>query len=214
MKHSEEREMRVYKMVPVVGALVSALCGLWHVVLPVVAADRASAVTCSVETDRSVLPANESQKVIAKVTLNSIKLPSASGRSPVNLSIVLDRSGSMGGDKIAKAKEAAIEAVKRLSPKDIFSLVVYDHTIQTVIPAQPVKDVEQISTQIGAIQPGGNTALFGGVTRGAAEIRKHIEDRYVHRIILLSDGLANVGPSARPTSLAAWAQHCLRRASR
>jgi len=196
MKHSEEKEMRVYKMVPVVGALVSALCGLWHVVLPVQAVDRASSVTCSVETDRSVLPANKLQTVIAKVTLTAVKPPTTSDRCPVNLCIVLDRSGSMAGDKIVKAKEAAFEAVKRLGPKDIFSLVVYDHTIQTVIPAQPVKDVERICTKISAIYPGGNTALFGGVTQGAAEIRKHIDGKYVHRIILLSDGLANVGPSS------------------
>jgi Ca-activated chloride channel homolog len=154
------------------------------------------AVTCSVELERSVLPANESRKVVAKVTLNATKPQAASDRSPVNLSIVLDRSGSMAGDKIVKAKEAAVEAVKRLTSKDVFSLVVYDHTIQTLIPAEHVKDVDVICAKTMSIEPGGRTALFGGLTRGAEEIRKSIEDKYVHRVILLSDGLANVGPSS------------------
>jgi Ca-activated chloride channel homolog len=64
------------------------------------------------------------------------------------------------------------------------------------VPAQHVKDMEDIAATIRTIQPGGRTALFGGGTQGASEIRKHIEDKYVHRIILLSDGLANVGPGS------------------
>jgi len=167
----------------------------WHGTALVVAADTGGVVKCSVETDKSILAAGEPQKVIAKVTLTAAKPPATSDRTPVNLCIVLDRSGSMVGDKIAKAKEAAIEAVKRLNPQDVFSLVAYDHTIQTIIPAAHVKDIDAISSKIMSIQPGGNTALFGGVAHGAAEIKKHIEDKYVHRIILLSDGLANVGPS-------------------
>jgi Ca-activated chloride channel family protein len=101
----------------------------------------------------------------------------------------------MSGQKIEKAKEAAIEALRRLGPGDLFSLVVYDHTVDTVIPAQSAGNSEWIESRIRNIYPGGNTALFGGVSQGASEIRKHLDSRYVHRIILLSDGLANVGPS-------------------
>ncbi len=194
MKHFRIKEMGASNAALVV-VILSALVGLWPAGVQVAAAGT-TAVNCTIETDRSVLSANESQKIIAKVTLTSVKLPDTSKRSPVNLSVVLDRSGSMAGDKLAKAKEAAIEAVKRLSPKDVFSLVVYDHTIQTLVPAQYVKDAEDIAAAIRTIQPGGRTALFGGVTQGASEIRKHIEDKFVHRIILLSDGLANVGPGS------------------
>ena len=195
MEQLRIRGICFHKTAMVAGA-ISALFGLWIAVGSVHAVDRTSGVTCSVETDRSVLKTNETQKIIAKVTLKAHKPPAASDRPPLNLCIVLDRSGSMAGDKIAKAKEAAVEAVGRLSSKDIFSLVVYDHTIQTIIPAERVENLEDISTRIKTIQPGGRTALFGGVTQGASEIRKHIEDKYVHRIILLSDGLANVGPTS------------------
>jgi Ca-activated chloride channel homolog len=195
MRYSRIREIRTYRTALAV-AVIGAFFAGWFGAGVVDAADGDSPVTCSIETERSVLSASESQKVIAKVTLKALKTRSTSDRPPVNLSIVLDRSGSMTGDKLAKAKEAAVEAVKRLSSKDVFSLVVYDHTVQTAIPAQHVKDVEEISAKIRSIQPGGRTALFGGVTQGASEIRKHIEDKYVHRIILLSDGLANVGPSS------------------
>ncbi len=151
-------------------------------------------VKCIIETDRAILPAGDVQNAIIKITLDAPPAPTNISRPPVNLSIVLDRSGSMSGKKIERAKEAAIEALKRLSEKDIFSLVVYDHAVNTIIPAQRAVNTDMMINRIRAIRSGGSTALFGGVSQGAAEIRKYIGGNFVHRIILLSDGLANVGP--------------------
>ena len=154
-----------------------------------------SQVACRVEIDRKILPVDGVQRAIVKVTLDAPPPPQTRERPAVNLAIVLDRSGSMAGDKLNKAKEAAIEALRRLSPQDIFSLVVYDHNVRTIVPAQSAGNVEWIEGRIRNIRSGGNTALFGGVSQGAAEVRKNIGSHYVHRVILLSDGLANVGPS-------------------
>jgi Ca-activated chloride channel family protein len=126
----------------------------------------------------------------------------ATQRPPANLALVLDRSGSMSGEKLAKAKDAAIEALRRLGAQDRFALVTYDHQVETVVPSQSAANTEWIEARIRRIEAGGNTALFGGVSQGAAEVRKQVgEGRFVHRIILLSDGLANVGPSS-PADLA------------
>ena len=160
-----------------------------------VATAKTTRVGCRVELDRGLLSTDTSQNVIVKVTLEAPNPPSKSERPPINLALVLDRSGSMSGQKLEKAKEAAIEALRRLGPQDLFSLIIYDHTVDTLIPAQSARNAEWIESRIRGIYAGGNTALFGGVSQGAAEIRKHIGSRYVHRIILLSDGLANVGPS-------------------
>jgi Ca-activated chloride channel family protein len=153
------------------------------------------AVLLRLDLDRSVLPAGSTEKAIIKISLDGVRLPRPEARPPVNLALVIDRSGSMGGDKIEKAREAALVALSQLAPDDILSVVTYDSAVQTLVPAQKVRDGRRIAAAIRGIEIGGSTALFGGVSQGASEVRKNIEDRrYIHRVILLSDGQANVGP--------------------
>lgn len=168
------------------------------------------AVRLRVELDRPVLVANRAEKVILKVALDGAQIARAEKRAPINLTLVLDRSGSMAGDKMEKAKAAAIEAVSRLAADDIFSLVIFDHEVETLIPATRVGECSNAAARIRSIYPRGNTAIYAGVTEGVAELRKNQEDRrYTHRILLLSDGLANKGPST-PDDFARLGQSLLR----
>ena len=157
--------------------------------------EQAGRIICRVETDRDVLPAGEPQNVVLKVTLDAPRVLLNTQRPSVNLALVLDRSGSMQGTKIEQAKAAAMESLGRLGIQDMFSLVVYNSSVNTIVPARNPQHVQGIINTIRQINANGNTALFGGVSQGAAEIRKNIGNEFVHRIVLLSDGLANVGPS-------------------
>jgi Ca-activated chloride channel homolog len=153
--------------------------------------------TLDISVSHPYLLADRTQTVYLRIGLTGFDRISASAtHSPVNVAIVLDKSGSMSGNKIEKAKEAAVAAIGRLNSNDIVSIVTYDSTVAVVVPATKVSDKRSIIEKIQSIQAGGSTALFGGVSKGAQEVRKFIGLERVNRIILLSDGLANVGPSS------------------
>ena len=156
----------------------------------------AERVKLDVSLGTPVMLADKKDTGYLKVGLTGFELGGDSKRTPVNVSIVLDRSGSMQGEKIRKAKEAAVMAVNRLSQDDILSIVAYDDTVGVLLPATKVTDKSEIRAAIGKIEAGDSTALFAGVSKGAKEVHKFLDENRVNRVILLSDGLANVGPSS------------------
>jgi len=156
----------------------------------------ADQVKLNAELAKPVLKAGLKQTTYLKVGLTGFELAGDSKRPPVNIAIVLDKSGSMQGEKIRQAREAAKMAIGRLNANDIVSVVSYDSTVNVLTPATKVTDKALINSQIDRIQANGSTALFGGVSKGAAEIRKFFDPKRVNRIFLLSDGQANVGPQS------------------
>jgi Ca-activated chloride channel family protein len=156
----------------------------------------AGQVRLEVSLDKPTMLADKKQEAFVKVGLTGFKLVGKDKRAPVNVAIVLDKSGSMQGEKIAKAKDAAIAAIGRLGSRDIVSIVAYDSTVQVIVPATRLSDKESVIQQIRRIEAGGSTALFAGVSKGAEELRKFLDKDRVNRVILLSDGLANVGPQS------------------
>ena len=154
----------------------------------------AAQVRLDVSLANPVLIAGKKQTTFLKVGLTGFEMEKQARRTPANIAIVIDRSGSMQGEKIKQAKQAARMAVRRLDGNDIVSIVAYDDTVSVLVPATKASDRESILAGIDRIEAKGSTALFAGVSKGAAEVRKFLSRDRVNRVILLSDGLANVGP--------------------
>ena len=131
-----------------------------------------------------------------KVSLSGQNIDSKK-RVPINLAIVIDKSGSMSGQRIEKAREAAILAVNMLNENDTLSIVAYDSEARVIVPATKVDNKPRIIGIINEnIYAGGGTALFAGLSKGIKQVENQLTKDKVNRIILLSDGQANIGPSS------------------
>lgn len=121
--------------------------------------------------------------------------PEGGRRMPVDVAIVMDSSGSMSGwHKMDYARMAARELVGSLRPGDRFSLVTFSDRARVLLPSQEIGDTSDILATIDRIQEGGGTNMHGGITTGLEQLRSG-DQGFVRRLLLLSDGHANVGIS-------------------
>jgi Ca-activated chloride channel family protein len=144
---------------------------------------------------QSPIALNHAANVDLIVSFQGSDRKDPSSRRPLNLSLVLDRSGSMAGQPLRYAISAAQKLVEYLTPEDILSVVIYDDTPEVILPAQPIQNPSEIKKQIGKIRAGGCTNLSGGWLRGCDLVKANQSPERLNRVLLLTDGLANVGIS-------------------
>jgi len=142
--------------------------------------------------DLDIVAVEAEDEVSVLLELTAPEADTTKTRAPAALEIVLDRSGSMSGDRLEAAKDAIEALIDRLDPTDSFGLVVFDDAVHVAVPAGPLTDKEGVRRLVRGIYPGGMTNLSGGLMRGLQEVRR-VQSEGSTTVVLLSDGHANHG---------------------
>ena len=131
-------------------------------------------------------------------------------RTPLNLSIVIDVSGSMQGQKLHQAKAAAHALVDSLGPQDALSIVHYNDEAVIAVPSRRVRQsaVQELHHAIRDLYADGGTNISAGLTVGQRTLNKHRTDYTIDRVLLFSDGQATNGITA-PEELASMGARTL-----
>ena len=152
-------------------------------------------MSIEMQADRALIRRSARSVRYLLVTIDAPTAPTRMKRPTVNLSFVIDRSGSMGGGKLTRACEAVMHALGRLNPDDHFNVVAYDHEVTVVTaPAQADAAARDLAREgILALQPRGATNLSDGWLKGCELIASELDEESIARCLLLTDGLANRG---------------------
>lgn len=147
-------------------------------------------LACSL--NRGYIPTGKGQKLFLKIELT----PTAgmvTESLPVNVCLLIDRSGSMAGKKLDNAKEGAIRLVDQLESKDYCGVVTFESKVDVVVSGTHVADKSMFEKKIQKIGLGGSTEMYKGLETAFDELERPLRTHYsagdvVRRVILLSDG--------------------------
>jgi len=148
-------------------------------------------IKTSYDFDQAILPTGTALTLSILLRFRA-DIPESPRRN-LNLSLVIDRSGSMAGAPLHHALRAAESVVDQLQSTDVLSVVVYDDEVDTVVHPQPVDNPDELKAAISRVRAGGITNLSGGWLKGCEHVKAQLDSQKVNRVLLLTDGHANMG---------------------
>jgi len=133
-------------------------------------------------------------EAILQIGLRTNHIVDRSEATPINVSLVIDKSGSMHKDnKLEKTKEAMLAFVKNLRPQDQISIITFDHVATVVLASQSAGDLPNVEAAIKSIRLGGSTNMYDAIVLSYEEILKQYSPDITNRIIVLTDAITNTG---------------------
>jgi Ca-activated chloride channel family protein len=150
--------------------------------------------------DRTLIRARGASVRYLLASITAPVAPKRSERLPVNIALILDRSGSMDGEnKFPLAVEAVKQSLRLLTSTDRVSIVVFDERVDVILPSTfaTAEAKKRALRELQQVRPRNSTDLCAGWMHGGAELSDHIADDTITRALLLTDGQANHGETNR-----------------
>ena len=140
----------------------------------------------------------DNKSVYLYIDLKADRVDEKKERTPLNISIVIDKSGSMADkNKLEFVKKAVDYIIDEVGTDDYVSVVSYDDYVDVVQRSSLIRDKYELRDKVSHIKPGGFTNLSDGMFEGYNQVDKSYSRGYVNRVFLLTDGLANRGITDR-----------------
>jgi Ca-activated chloride channel family protein len=118
--------------------------------------------------------------------LPSPKLPGA--RAPINLSVVIDRSTSMQGQRLDQVRTATLAILGEMTPRDRTSVVAFSDHAELIVSSQQAREMSSARARLSLLQAGGGTEIGQGLKLGLSQLRRNYLHDGVNHLILLTDG--------------------------
>ena len=142
----------------------------------------------NVEASRTALAAIDTSQLLYLLVEVKPTHPEEYRRTPLNLTLVVDRSTSMRGQRLANVRAAATMLVEKLAPEDHLSVIAFSDRASVIIPSGRLKDKALAVRKIRQIEASGGTEVFQGLEAGYRELRRVRLAEHTNHLILLTDG--------------------------